>query len=91
VDTHGFIKYSRFYRGNIKEEQTLSDLLADKRYKQGKGTNSRPVAIIDAGIATVDNLRRLKREGYEYLCVVLSKPEHDEQYLDREETETGGE
>ena len=86
VDTHGFIKYSRFYRGNIKDDKTLSDLLTDMNYKQGENKNTRPVAVIDAGIATEDNLKMLVNEGYDYLCVALSKPKNYEQYLDEEVT-----
>jgi hypothetical protein len=35
-------------------------------------TSRKPIVVMDAGIATDDNIALLKRMGYEYLCVTRS-------------------
>lgn len=84
VDRYGFVKYSQIYEGNIRESKTLQKTLADLRGKENhKG--SKQVIVMDAGIATEENLALLREEGYDYVCVPLSKP--DTKLPEREEEE----
>ena len=49
-------------------------LYAIKYLSQRTSTNGRkPVVVIDAGIATDDNLKNLKAKQYPYVCVSRSK------------------
>ncbi len=73
VDRYGFVKYSKIYEGNIKESKTLQKTLEDLRGKENNKVNKQ-VIVMDAGIATEENLALLRREGYDYVCVPLSKP-----------------
>jgi transposase len=66
----GFIKYSSIHEGNIADCKTLSTMI-DKL-----GSHSCPgkaVIVLDAGIATADNLKMIGEKGYEYLCVSRTK------------------
>ena len=70
VNAEGFVKYSKIYEGNIYEAHTL--LLTVEALSTN--TNSiKPVVVMDAGIATEDNLKMLKEKGYDYLCVARTK------------------
>ena len=68
IDSLGFIRYSRLYRGNIGEPATFEDMLDDvqKQFAPGKET---PMVIMDAGIAIEENLEILKARKYDYVCV----------------------
>jgi transposase len=70
VNTEGFIKYSSVLEGNIADCKTLSamiDKLATHTCPAGA------VVVLDAGIATEDNLKLVVAKGYKYLCVSRSK------------------
>jgi len=63
------------YEGNVSEPQTLSDMLSD--LEKGKTAAERkPTVVMDAGIATEDNIEWLRDRGYPYL--VVSKKKHRE-------------
>lgn len=67
VNMEGFIKYSSVHEGNIADCNTLSkmiDKLASHTLKEKKA-----VIVLDAGIATEDNLKLIEAKGYKYLCV----------------------
>ena len=69
----GFIRRSKIYRGNISEPGTLREViseLAPDAKKDRHLFNSKPVAVMDAGIATKENLTCLRdEEGFDYICV----------------------
>jgi transposase len=66
VNIYGFIKYSCIHEGNMAACKNLS-LVIDKL---GRRTNAQnPVVVMDAGIATEDNLAMIRAKGYHYLCV----------------------
>lgn len=74
ADQDGFVKHSQYYAGNISEPKTFTDVLSElEPYKNGI---QRPVIVIDAGIATEDNLKMGLSQGIDYLCV--SRSEHKE-------------
>jgi hypothetical protein len=71
VNVEGFIKYSSIHQGNIADCDTLStmiDKLALHSCKEKKA-----VIVLDAGIATEENLKLITDKGYKYLCVSRSK------------------
>ena len=72
VDMHGFITYSHFYSGNQSEPQTLADVVADLKKKTSTPKN-KPVIVMDAGIATEENLKELRDNHQDYVCVSRSK------------------
>lgn len=67
VNVEGFIKYSSILEGNISDSVTLKGMIKKLRVKTS--TTSKALVVIDAGIATEDNLKMIKAEGYDYLCV----------------------
>jgi transposase len=69
---HGFIRHSEIYAGNISEPETLRDTV-DVLARKTATINGKPMVVLDAGIATKDNLQLLRDAGYEYLCVTRSK------------------
>jgi hypothetical protein len=72
TNSEGFVKYSKIYRGNISDSTTLKQTVEDLSANTST-TGRKPLVVIDAGISTEDNLKMLKTEGYDYLCVTRSK------------------
>lgn len=71
ADQDGFVKHSQYYDGNISEPKTFMDVLSGMEpYKNGI---MRPVIVMDAGIATEDNLKMGLSKGVDYLCVSRSQ------------------
>jgi hypothetical protein len=68
----GFVKYSKIYSGNISEPGTLGETIDELALKTTT-INGKPMVVIDAGIATKENLQLLKGKGYDYVCVTRSK------------------
>jgi hypothetical protein len=76
INREGFLKHSNIYSGNMSDPLTLIDIIG----KMGAGavaTDTQPLIVIDAGIATEDNLELLRAKGYKYVCVSRSKPHKD--------------
>lgn len=72
TNAEGFVKYSKIYPGNIADSKTLETTVNELSLatsQQGR----KPMVVIDAGIATEDNLKMLKEKGHDYLCVTRSK------------------
>lgn len=67
INAEGFIRHSRIYEGNTADSTTLEDMLLDLA-KFAKPNIERTV-VIDAGIATEDNLALLQAKHYKYVCV----------------------
>ncbi len=68
INKEGFLKYSNIFRGNIADSKTLKELV-DALRKETSFTKEKPVVVMDAGIATESNLKMLREEGYDYMCV----------------------
>jgi transposase len=71
----GFIRRSKFYSGNISEPSTLREVISTLEADTKKDTglfDSKPVAVMDAGIATEENLAYLRGKGFDYICVSRS-------------------
>jgi len=86
IDELGFAKRSKIFRGNVSEPKTLEAMLEslrvdglssdkteasrDRRLQPGK----RVTVVLDAGIATEENVQLLRTKGYDYVCVARNKP-----------------
>lgn len=68
INKEGFIRYSSILPGNTSDPQSLPDMI-EKLAVKSPVTNEKTLVVIDAGIATEDNLLRIKEKGYNYLCV----------------------
>ena len=66
LNRDGFPKRSAILPGNISEPKTLKNIL-QKLHTDNKAT--KPLIIMDAGIATEENLKYLKEQGYTYIVV----------------------
>ena len=67
INSEGFIRHSRIYEGNKPDQNTLSDMIDDlERYSSGAKNKT---IVLDAGIASEENLRMLQNRGLKYVCV----------------------
>ena len=71
VNPEGFIKYSAIVQGNMSDPETLESMIEELRVKTS-GSATKALIVMDAGIATEDNLAMIKAKGYDYLCVTRS-------------------
>ena len=71
TNPEGFIKYSNVFEGNTSDSVTLPSIIANLRLKTS--TTARALIVLDAGIATEQNLILLQEKGYDYVCVSRSK------------------
>ena len=72
INKEGFIRYSSILEGNTADPKSLPDMidtLADKNPVQ----KEKSLIVMDAGIATGENLNLIKAKGYNYLCVSRTK------------------
>ena len=70
INIEGFIKYSSILEGNTADNQTLPAMIE----KLARHTcSNKAVVVLDAGIATEENLALIAAKGYSYLCVSRSK------------------
>jgi hypothetical protein len=63
LDGSGFVRRSQVFDGNVVEGTTLAGML------QGLGAPAGALVVMDRGIATEENLRWLRAQGYRYLVV----------------------
>ena len=71
INPEGFIKYSGIYEGNMQDCKTLEGIV--KNLRTQTSTSGRAIVVIDAGIATDENLEILTENGFDYVCVSRSK------------------
>jgi len=78
LDSSGFPKKSKVFEGNVSESQTLAEMIkglesipTTELFEQKKAT-----IVMDAGIATEDNIDWLKEHKYPY--IVVSRKHHRE-------------
>ena len=72
INTEGFLKYSDIFEGSTTDHSTLEDIITKFDQKHNY-TTKKPIIVMDAGIATEDNIRFLKSMSYPYICVSRSK------------------
>ena len=73
INAAGFIRHSRIYQGNKPDSGTLEDMLKDLNAHSPKTTNK--TVVIDAGIATNENLDAIVQAGHQYVCVSRNVPD----------------
>ena len=82
LDERGFIKCSRIFDGNVGEPSTLVDMINDIHSQVSRETPplfvTKPTIVMDAGIASEDNLDLVKENGFSYIVVSRSRPEQME-------------
>lgn len=71
INPQGFIKYSAILVGNMSDPKTLEGMINKLRIKTSD-TAKKALVVIDAGIATEDNLKMICEKGYDYMCVSRS-------------------
>ena len=84
LDSSGFPKKSKVFTGNASEPETLEEMIKGLREtfdtpedgQQGLFKAEDPTIVMDAGIATEDNIKWLKAHHYHYL--VVSRKRHRE-------------
>ena len=75
LDSSGFPKRSHVYEGNVSEPATLSEMI-HKLESTGIPALQKPMVVMDAGIATQENIDWLTNHQYPYL--VVSRKKHRE-------------
>lgn len=82
LDEQGFIKCSRIFDGNVGEPLTLVDMINDIHSQVSRETPpllvTKPTIVMDAGIASEDNLNLMRKNSFSYIVVSRSKPEQME-------------
>ena len=68
VNTEGFLKYSQIFEGNIADSKTLAQIITELSSRTSTA-DRHPIVVLDAGIATEDNLNLLKEKLFGYMCV----------------------
>ena len=71
INPAGFIKYSTIFEGNMQDSKTLKEIVMNLRTQTS--TAKRAVVVIDAGIATEENLAMLTENNFDYVCVSRCK------------------
>jgi hypothetical protein len=72
IDSLGFVRYNKFYKGNVSEPGTFSTMIEDVS-KQFSDKGEVPVVVMDAGISTEENLELLRSDKYKYDYVCVSR------------------
>ena len=71
VNAEGFIRYSSILAGNTSDPDSLPDMIdtLSQKTRTPSPDKQKVLVCLDAGIATEDNLLKIKEKGYDYLCV----------------------
>jgi len=79
LDSSGFPKRSKVFEGSVSEPSTLAKMIKGLERKNLSPELLKPskaTIVMDAGIATEDNIKWLKENGYPY--IVVSRKRHRE-------------
>jgi Transposase DDE domain len=71
VNTEGFLKYSQIFEGNLADNKSLEQIITELSLRTSS-TGRHPTIVLDAGIATEDNLKLLREKKFDYMCVSRS-------------------
>ena len=71
INIEGFIKYSAIHEGNYADTSDISTLV--EQLGKTIGSSTKPIVVMDAGIATESNLAILTEKGYKYVVVSRKK------------------
>ena len=83
LDAQGFIITHKVFAGNTSDCRTLLRAVAD--LEKIAGSRSKPVVVVDGGMATEDNLKSLRDRGYDYVVngKRQKRAQFAEDFLDR--------
>ena len=70
TNREGFLKYSNIFEGNMTDCKTLETVI-DTLSNETSYTVRKPIVVIDAGIATEDNVIMLRKKRIR-LCVCIT-------------------
>lgn len=73
VDDQGFPKQSRILEGNVKEPQSLDKILDQLQDQKELWISQKKTIVIDAGIASEENLQKIRDKGMDYVAVSRKK------------------
>jgi len=73
LDMQGFPKKSRIFEGNVSEPKTLETMIKGLAGEDIDNFIVKPTIVMDAGIATEDNIKWLKANIYHYIVVSRKK------------------
>lgn len=71
INQEGFLKYSQIFEGNMSDSKTLKEIITTLSARTSS-SERHPTVVLDAGIATEDNLKLLKENKFNYMCVSRS-------------------
>lgn len=86
VDADGFPKQSRILDGNVSEPGTLEDIL-NELSKAKDGFGAEKTIVIDAGIASDDNIKIIKQKQFKYVAVSRKRSYSEDFWSDCTEKE----
>ena len=71
INQEGFIRYSSILAGNTADPNSLPDMVEtlNSKTRVPNDPKEKVLVCLDAGIATEENLQKIKEKGYNYLCV----------------------
>ena len=71
INKEGFIRYSSILAGNTADPNSLPDMVdtLNAKTRVPDDPKDKVLVCLDAGIATEENLQKIKEKGYNYLCV----------------------
>ena len=69
VNTDGFPRYSALLEGNASDPKSLPAMVESLVKDRPEQSGEKQLVVIDAGIASEENLQLLKEKGFNYLCV----------------------
>jgi len=72
INVEGFIKYSQLFEGNMSDSKSLLKIIEELSARTSH-TIRKPVIVMDAGIATEDNILLLRTYGFSYMCVARTQ------------------
>ncbi len=80
LNSEGFPLRSDIYEGNISEPSTLKEIINNLKQNE----NNKPIIVLDAGIATIENIKWLRENKYSYIVCSKNKINVPDQLLFQE-------
>ncbi len=80
VDEEGTPVYSRIFKGNQSEPQTLEDILREVYDPDRLDGGIKPTIVMDRGIATAENVESIRQKGLPY--AVIERTKHEKKYVE---------
>ena len=74
LDEDGFPKVSKVFEGNVGEPSTLAMILDALAPSGQMPLRATPTVVIDAGVATAENIALIRSRTMDYVCVSRSRP-----------------